>query len=61
MELSENGNLKMVKHLLKFGAQIDLKSADGKSALYSAWYNDEDDVVILLKRSGAKEDIKYFE
>ena len=50
-----NGDVELVKYLIRKGANVNHKSAEGSSALYLAKQNGYKEVVNILKKAGALE------
>jgi uncharacterized protein len=50
-----NGDVELVKYLIRKGANVNHKSAEGSSALYLAKQNGYKDVVNILEKAGALE------
>ena len=61
MMASSNEHLDVVRLLLERGANVRLRNRNGESALNLAADTENDDVINMLKRAGAKADVKKVE
>ena len=55
MRAADNGNMSIAKMLVAKGADVNLKTPEGKTALTFATDMKNDEMVKFLKDSGAKE------
>jgi ankyrin repeat protein len=51
---SVNGDIKLVKYLIKYGANVKKATAEGSSPLFLAKTGGYDDIVKILRNAGAK-------
>jgi ankyrin repeat protein len=52
---SVNGDIKLVKYLIKHGANVNKATAEGSSPLFLAKTGGYDDIVKILRNAGAKD------
>jgi len=50
-----NGNVELVKYLIKHGANVNKSTGEGSSPLFLAKLGDYDEIVKILKNAGAKD------
>jgi ankyrin repeat protein len=50
-----NGDVELVKYLLKYGANVNKSTGEGSTPLYLAKLGNHEDIIRILKNAGAKE------
>ncbi len=58
MLAAKNGNNDVVKYLISKGANVKLRDKNGDTAMMIAMDNDQEDIALILRRAGAKAEVK---
>ncbi|MFD2531656.1 ankyrin repeat domain-containing protein [Gracilimonas halophila] len=58
MLAAKGGNTDVVKYLIENGANVKLRDKNGDTAMMIAMDNDQDDIALILRRAGAKAEVK---